>query len=232
MQSVWCFTTVICYFAPALSFSFSLLLVVCDEPAITPYAIRTHDIGAIGGCDISSPDYRELLIRWFQFGLVSPIFRQHGARPVEPWELQKYPACKAHTTQCGPDGNVTYDAIIKVMDVRQTLRPYVMELMKTVAKSGEPINRPLNWDFPTDASTWFVTDQFMFGAKYMVCPITDLGVRERSVYFPRGGGCVAWKPVASMITVQGQQSFKPGEFLTALPVALDELAMFECTAAA
>jgi len=48
--------------------------------------------GAIGGCDISKPDYRELLVRWFQYGLTSPIFRQHGARPVEPWDLLNYSA--------------------------------------------------------------------------------------------------------------------------------------------
>jgi hypothetical protein len=31
-------------------------------------------------------------VRWFQYGLTSPIFRQHGARPVEPWDLLNYSA--------------------------------------------------------------------------------------------------------------------------------------------
>ena len=120
--------------------------------------------------------------------------------------MLRYPACKHdrqhNITECGPSGNVTYDAIIKVMDVRQQLRPYVMELMKTVAKDGEPINRPLSWDFPTDSSAWYITDQFMFGHKYMVAPITDLGARERSVYFPAGGSCTAWEAVDSVIKVR------------------------------
>lgn len=198
----------------------------------------THDIGAIGDCDVSSPDYRELLIRWFQFGLVSPIFRQHGSRPVEPWLLQKYPSCKHDRkgTVCGPSGNVTYDAIIKVMNFRQQLRPYVMKLMQTVAENGEPINRPLNWDFPSDPTTWFITDQFMFGPKYMFAPITDLGSRMRPVYFPVGGDCTSWKPVQAVIhgakecpgCSKSSPDFAPGSFVKSFPVALDELAMFEC----
>ena len=42
-----------------------------------PQAWWTHDIGAIGNCDNKDPNYREMLVRWFQFGLTSPIFRQH-----------------------------------------------------------------------------------------------------------------------------------------------------------
>ena len=60
--------------------------VVSTSSMLTPpffcrLAWWTHDIGAIGGCDVTSPNYRELLIRWFQFGLVS-LFKHQS---VELW---------------------------------------------------------------------------------------------------------------------------------------------------
>jgi alpha-D-xyloside xylohydrolase len=188
----------------------------------------THDIGAIVGCDVSDPDYRELLIRWFQFGLVSPIFRQHGSRPVEPWLLQRYGPCKdKEPTVCGPSGNETYSAILTAMSFREKLRPYVMSLMREVAANGEPVNRPLSWDFPADSTAWFVTDELMFGPRYLVAPITDLGFRSRLVYFPHGPNCNVWLRVAANLTVDYRMRYMPGSTMN-VSVALDELAIFEC----
>jgi Alpha-glucosidases, family 31 of glycosyl hydrolases len=38
------------------------------------------DIGGFLFADIESEYFRELIVRWFQFGLFSPIMRLHGAR--------------------------------------------------------------------------------------------------------------------------------------------------------
>ena len=143
----------------------------------------THDIGAIGNCNNKDPDYREMLVRWFQFGLTSPIFRQHGSRTVEPWTLQQY----------GPSGEMAYMAVVKFIKLRYTLRNYTMTLMEEVATKGTPVNRPLSFEFPADANAWNITDQFMFGPRYMTAPVYHLGARARSVYFPVGGGCATWK---------------------------------------
>jgi len=178
----------------------------------------THDIGAIGGCDISNEDYRELLVRWFQFGLVSPIFRQHGSRPVEPWELQKY----------GASGELAYQAVVKMMRLRYQMRPYVLALMSTVAATGTPVNRPLHWAFPSDPAAWYVTDEFMFGEQYLVAPVSDLGARQRLVYFPQGedtGGCKRWRSFAPAHA--GNSTYLAGTHAM-ISVAYDELAMFEC----
>jgi alpha-D-xyloside xylohydrolase len=141
----------------------------------------THDIGAIGGCNISDAGYRELLVRWFQFGVTSPIFRQHGSRPVEPWLLQPYE-------------QRTYDAVVSMIKMRYELRPYVLQLMRALHETDAPVNRPLSFDFDADPAAWFVTDQFMFGPKYMSCPVTDAGMSSRTVYFPRGKACAGgWR---------------------------------------
>jgi alpha-D-xyloside xylohydrolase len=179
----------------------------------------THDIGAIGGCDNKDPEYREMLVRWFQFGLTSPIFRQHGSRTVEPWTLQQY----------GASGEMAYEAVVKFIKLRYTLRNYTMTLMEEVAANGTPVNRPLSFDFPADVHAWRVTDQFMFGPRYMTAPVYHLGARARAVYFPTGGDCAAWKrwaPAAGNGT-DSSRSFAPGTTAT-VSVPFDELAMFEC----
>ena len=62
----------------------------CCRPAPTPGAERllcktgipywTTDIGGFGSGDTTSADFRELVVRWFQWGAFCPIFRLHGAR--------------------------------------------------------------------------------------------------------------------------------------------------------
>ena len=191
----------------------------------------THDIGAIGGCDISSAEYRELLVRWFQFGLTSPVFRQHGSRPVEPWELQKY----------GPSGEAAYAAVVKMIRLRRALRPYVLLQMRAVADTGLPVNRPLSFDFPGDPKTWAVPDQYMFGPKFMAAPIYRLGKRSRVVYFPRGGAtgdspagcCKGWRQYGPAgtgnVTEPGLvgPAYAPGT-TAEVAVPYDALALFAC----
>ena len=134
----------------------------------------TTDIGGYAGGDPSDDTFRELIVRWFQFGVTCPLFRQHGDRPTEPWLL----------------GNESFTCVRKVMALRETLRPYVEEELAETARSGLPLNRPLLFDFPHDTKAWDVTDQFMFGRRYMAAPVYEMGARSRRVYFPSG---VAWK---------------------------------------
>ena len=153
---------------------------------LTGLAWWTHDIGAINYCNNTSPEYRELLIRWFQVGVTSPIFRQHGSRVIDPWALQQY----------GPSGEMAYQAIVKMIRLRASLQPYVLEQMKIVAENGTPLNRPLSFDFPEDATAWGVTDQYLFGPRYMTAPVLHDGERKRAVYFPVTKRCTSWKPFA------------------------------------
>ena len=73
----------------------------------------TTDIGGfISGGDLNDPKFRELFIRWFQFGTFSPIFRVHGTRNPNENELWSY----------GPEAEkilVDYDTL------RYRLMPYI-----------------------------------------------------------------------------------------------------------
>ena len=60
-------------------------------------------------------------------------------------------------------GNESEAAIVKVMRMREQLRPYVMEQYQMASKHGTPIMRPLFYDWPEDADAQGVDDQQMFG---------------------------------------------------------------------
>lgn len=60
--------------------------------------------------------------------------------------------------------------------------------MARVSQTGQPVNRPLFWDFPEDDATWevAVVDAYMFGPDFLVAPITDMGARTKTTYLPAG----------------------------------------------
>lgn len=49
--------------------------------------------------------------------------------------------------------------------MRYNFKSYVAEALTNVSQTGLPVNRPLFWDFPSDAATWDIDDHYMFGNK-------------------------------------------------------------------
>ncbi|MBE6935455.1 MAG: glycoside hydrolase family 31 protein [Ruminococcaceae bacterium] len=146
----------------------------------------TSDIGGFDGGDQNDPAFRELLVRWFQFGLFCPVFRLHGDRKNgKPSGITS----KAHTG--GPNevwsyGEEVYEILKKYLFLREEMRPYTAATMKKTAETGAPVIRPLYYDFPCDAKTIGVEDQMMYGDDVLVCPVFELGQRQREVYLPAG----------------------------------------------
>jgi alpha-D-xyloside xylohydrolase len=146
----------------------------------------TTDIGGFHGGDPLDPEYRELMVRWFQYGALCPLFRLHGNRePVMPFGLDQ---------TGGPNepwsyGEEAYEHIKAALLLRERLRPYIMTLMRAAHAEGLPPMRPLFIDFPLDAAAWQVSDAYMFGPDLLVAPVAEHGARERDVYLPAGA---AW----------------------------------------
>ena len=143
----------------------------------------TTDIGGFHGGNVEDPAFRELLIRWFQFGVFSPVCRLHGVRdpvtghgadatgaPNEPWTF----------------GEPAEEILREWLTLREELRPYVMSVMREAHETGLPVLRPLFLEFPADDTCWQTGDQYLFGADYLVAPVTELGARRRRVYLPAG----------------------------------------------
>lgn len=87
----------------------------------------TTDIGGFHGGDPSDPNFRELLVRWFQYGTFCPVMRLHGDRKPMT-QLQKKDGSSALMTggenEAWSFGDENYPILKKYMEFREMMRPY------------------------------------------------------------------------------------------------------------
>ncbi len=176
----------------------------------------TTDIGGFHGGDPHDADYRELMVRWFQYGAFCPLFRLHGnrePRTATGWDETGGP------NEVWAFGDEAYAIIKDVMLMRERLRPYLHEQMGVAATKGLPAMRPLFVDFPDDERAWAVDDQMMFGPDVLVAPVTEAGARSRPVYLPRTG---RWRHVWSGRVYEGGAEVVEEAPLSHIPVYVRE----------
>ncbi|RFA07031.1 family 31 glucosidase [Subtercola boreus] len=176
----------------------------------------TTDIGGFHGGDASDPAYRELVIRWFQYGVFCPLFRLHGDRePRTPtgFEMTGGP------NELWSFGEEALPILTGVLELRERLRPYIHDQMRLAAQTGLPPMRPLFVDYPADEAAWMIEDQFLFGPDILVAPVTAPGQRSRSVYLPGTG---RWVDARSGAVFAGGQTVVAEAPLEHIPVFLRE----------
>jgi alpha-D-xyloside xylohydrolase len=181
----------------------------------------TTDIGGFHGGDPSDEAFRELVVRWFQWGAFCPVFRLHGDRiPQKPLAEPFRNGIKLFSSGADNEvwcyGEQAYPILVKYMHLRERLRPYVREQMRRAHERGTPVMRPLFYDFPEDPMAWETEDAYLFGPDILVAPILEAGARERSVYLPRG---------ASFTHAWSGRSFEGGQTVS-VPAPLDEIPIF------
>lgn len=178
----------------------------------------TTDIGGFHGGNPDDPDFRELLVRWFQWACYCPVMRLHGdRRPAQP-------VLRADGTPClnsGADNEVwsfgeeAYPILVKYMRRRETLRPYVRGLMLQAHETGAPLLRAMFYAFPGEAALDGLKDQYMFGEDYLVAPVLTPGARSRDVVLPGGW---RWENVDTGEILEGGQTVRVPAPLDIIPV--------------
>ena len=155
----------------------------------------TTDIGGFMTDDCQDEAFRELLLRWYEFAVFSPVLRMHGDRgphDIEPLDEREWGGGSlytGHDNEIWSYGEEAFTIMKKQLDLRLSLKPYIEKLMKEAAQTGAPLLRTLFYEFPLDPMCWEIEDQYMFGDRYLVAPVLELGCRERQVYLPEG----TWK---------------------------------------
>ncbi|MCY6958651.1 glycoside hydrolase family 31 protein [Clostridium brassicae] len=159
-----------------------------------------NDIGGFGGNCTS-----ELLIRWTQLGTFIPMFRNHSAIGTinqEPWAFDKQ----------------TEDICRKYIKFRYELLPYLYNLFYDSVKHGEPVLRPLIYEFQEDNEVVNINDEFMFGENVLIAPILEKGCTERKVYLPQGN----WINYYTMEQHKGKATINVSAPLEIIPVFVKE----------
>lgn len=123
------------------------------------------DIGGFG-CNANA----ELVTRWTQFGIFTPLLRNHAAlftRIQEPFSFD------AEST------NIMREAI----KFRYALIPYIYSEFMKSALNSDSYFRPLSFDFPGEIAER-VEDQLLVGDSIMLAPIYTANTIGRNVWLP------------------------------------------------
>lgn len=180
----------------------------------------TTDIGGFHGGVTKDPDFRELLVRWFQFGTFCPVMRIHGCRqPAEPIinEAGEVREQTGADNEVWSFGEEAYPILVKFINIREKMRDYTRSLMEETHKKGSPIMRALFYEFPEDKNCWDIKDSYMFGSDILVAPICHEHMTSRSVYLPEGA---YWIHAGSGKRYEGGQSYEIEAPLDTLPIFL------------
>ncbi|MCY0878463.1 MAG: alpha-glucosidase [Firmicutes bacterium] len=144
----------------------ALAIPMCLNLGLSGVPFVGPDIGGFN--EAPSP---ELFARWVAMGAFFPFARIHTSRETpaqEPWAF-------------GPE----VEAISRrYISWRYRLLPYWETLFEEAHRTGSPVMRPLFWEFPEDAESYRVTDEFLVGSELLVAPVTQPGAGERAVYLP------------------------------------------------
>ncbi len=163
----------------------------------------TTDIGGFHGGNPENPEFRELLVRWFEYGTFCPVMRLHGYRePLkDPMGTEGGAACVSGSdNEVWSFGEEAYEICKTYLNLREHMKPYITELMEAAHEKGAPVMRPLFYDFSEDKPVWEIEDQYMFGPDVLVAPILYAAMRKRKVYFPKGS---TWKNIWTGETYEG-----------------------------
>lgn len=180
----------------------------------------TTDIGGFMTDDVKDPQFRELLIRWYEFAVFTPILRMHGDRgphDIPALSDKEYGGGYLYTGQ--PNelwsyGEDNMKIMVDYLNIRLSMKPYIEKLMQDAHETGMPLMRAMFLEFPDDKICWEVKDQYMFGDKYLVAPILKAGIKDREVYLPKG----TWESIHDHQVYEGAITIKCDAPLEVIPV--------------
>ena len=180
----------------------------------------TTDIGGFLTDDYLDPDFIELLLRWFAYGVFSPILRLHGTRgplDIEPLSDLDYGGGYLYTGHdneiwsYGPEAQKIMEHFLKV---REELKPYLEKCFRQASETGLPLMRALFLEFPDDEKAWQIDDEYMLGDELLVAPVLEAHATSRSVYLPEG----RWTSYDGTKTFEGGQTIVAEAPIDTIPV--------------
>lgn len=165
----------------------------------------TYDAGGFfrPGDQYTNEEYQERMLRWVQASVMLPIMRVHGyMSKTEPWRYS-------------PETERLFTAAI---EKRRDMLPYLKKCADMVARKDYTLMRPLVFDFPEDEEAMRQDVEYMFGPKYLVCPVLAAGVTSMTVYLPENPK--GWKSADS------GKKYAGGQYVE-VPVTPDSVPVFE-----
>ena len=158
LSGIWC--------GDNMSWWSHLLLNIQQMPALNMcgFLFSGADIGGFGA-DVTE----DLMMRWTEFGIFTPLFRNHSAKGTRKQELYRFSDT---------------DSFRNIIRLRYSLIPYLYsEFMKAV-NSDSMLFMPLCFAYPDDQTAYEVEDQLLVGESIMIAPVYRQNANGRYVYLP------------------------------------------------
>lgn len=158
------------------------------------------DLGGFGS-DVT----RDLLLRWLEFGIFTPLMRNHAALGTRDQECYQFEEVQdfAH-----------------VIGVRYRLVPYLYSTYMKAALNDDMYFKPLSFVYPEDHMAAQTEDQLMIGDEIMIAPVYTQNAEGRYVYLPEEMKLIKFLPDQKMeetVLAAGHHYVK---------IALNEAALF------
>ncbi|HJC54535.1 MAG TPA: glycoside hydrolase family 31 protein, partial [Candidatus Gemmiger stercoravium] len=170
--------------------------------------------------DVRDPAFRELLVRWFQFGTFCPVMRLHGNRAPQQrivnqaGEEREWTGAGNEVWSFGADNEAI---LVRYIRFRERMRPYLRQIMQAAHETGDPVLRPLFYEFPDDPAAWTPKDEYCFGPDLLVAPVLQPGAVSRPVYLPAGAD---WTELHTGAVHPGGRTVTAAAPLATIPVFL------------
>lgn len=182
----------------------------------------TTDIGGFHGGNVESDDFKELLLRWFQFGTFCPVMRLHGLRMPGKQIINKAGEVREWTgadNEVWSYGEEAYRIMEKFIRIRESMRDYTRSLMREAHEKGTPVMRTLFYEFPEDARCWDIMDEYLYGPDILVAPVCYEHAVEREVYLPAGA---TWVHADTAAVYEGGRVCRVSAPIDTIPIFLRE----------
>ncbi|WP_295105648.1 alpha-xylosidase, partial [uncultured Microbacterium sp.] len=146
--------------------------------ALSGFAFWSHDIGGFEG----TPD-AGVFKRWTAFGLLGSHSRFHGSSSYRvPWAFDEE----------------AVDVTRRFTHLKMQLMPYLYQQGIIASRTGLPVMRPMQLEFPDDPAVGYLDRQYMLGSDLLVAPVfSEDGTVE--FYLPEG----EWTSLLTGETVAG-----------------------------
>ena len=153
------------------------------------YAYWGHDLGGHAFTDEKIVNDPELMLRWIQFGVFTPIFRSHATKDERierrMWKFSNFPLMR------------------EAVKLRYALFPYIYTMARKTFDTGVGICRPLYYEYPDNDEAYTYEGEYLFGDNILVAPITEAAqdgkTSLKEIWFPKG----KWWSVATNEMIEG-----------------------------
>ena len=158
------------------------------------YGYWSHDIGGHQSKRYGTPVEPELYTRAMQMGQYLPIIRSHSTKDPqlnkEPWAFDQ----------------VTQRRLTNVINGRYALVPYIYTMARQDYETGISLCRPMYYDFPEAREAYEMKEQYMFGDKMLIAPVTEAVNKESGLATVK-----AWLPAGQWLEYETGTLLKGGQ---------------------